>query len=46
MLNTIKVPHKLKLAIWRYKADSAVAVEFPELDTLMELAVVDLDSVR
>lgn len=39
------VPHELKLAIGRYKADSAIAVEFSEFDALVELAVVNLDCV-
>lgn len=42
----LEVPHELKLAIRRYKADSAITIEFSEFDALVELAVVNLNSVR
>jgi len=39
------VPHELEFAIGGYKADGAVAVKFAQLDTLVELAIVNLDRV-
>ena len=35
------VAHQLKLAVWGYEADGAVAVEFRELHALMKLAVFE-----
>lgn len=36
-------PHQFEFSVWRDKADRAIAVEFAELDALMELTVVELD---
>jgi len=39
------VSHELEFAVGGYKADGPVAIKLAQLDTLMELAVVDLDRV-
>jgi hypothetical protein len=38
-------PHQFELAIRWYKANGSVAIEFTKLDALMELAIVNFNSI-
>lgn len=39
------LPHELEFAIWGHEADDTFAVKLAQLDTLVELAVVDLHGI-